>query len=133
MRTLYYGADATWQFAGANLPPGETLSDAYLTIKQAFAGDLDEAGPEPPRLQLLVTATADEVGQITEAQDGNGNWRLHFNLTAEQTAVDLAPADTANPRVLWYDLTVLTENALTECLELGQVRMLARVFDQVES
>lgn len=133
MRTLYYGADATWQFAGANLPPGETLSDAYLTIKEAFAGRLDEAGPEPPRLQLLVTATPSDAGAIDEAQDGNGNWRLHFNLTTEQTAVDLAPADTANPRVLWYDLTVLTENAKTECLELGQVRMLARVFDQVES
>lgn len=135
MRTLRYGVDATWAFAGANLPATDSVVDAYLTIKAEWAGPLDEAGPEPPRLQLLVTQTEQLAGQITDPQDGFGNWALYFNLTAAETAIDLAPEETATgqPRRLYYDVTLYTADGKTLRPWVGALRMLPDVFAQVES
>lgn len=135
MRTLRYGVDATWAFAGANLPPTDSIVDAYLTIKDEWAGPLDEAGPEPPRLQSLVTAVLSASGQITEAQDGYGNWALYFELTAAETAIDLNPeaTPTGDPRILYYDVTLSTALGKTLRPWVGALRMLPDVFAQVET
>lgn len=135
MRALRYGVDATWNFAGANLDPAQTLVAAYLTVKAEWAAPLDEAGPEPPRLQLAVTGTPNSDGAITEAQDGFGNWALYFNLTATDTAEAFAPEDTATgaPRILYYDLTTVTDDGLTLRPEVGTLRMLPDVYAQVET
>lgn len=135
MRTLRYGVDATWLFHGYNLPAADSVAEAWLTIKREWAAPLDEAGPEPPALQLQVDLTAQPAGQITQAQDGYGNWALYFNLTATDTAVELAPeeTDTGEPRHLFYDLTLLTAEGLTLRPEVGGLRMLPDVFAQVES
>lgn len=135
MRTLRYGVDATWDFAGANLDPDASLVDAYLTIKDEWAAPLDEAGPEPPRLQLLITTAPSSSGQITEPQDGNGNWALYFELSASETAIDFAPEETptGQPRILYYDVTLSLSDGKTLRPWVGALRMLPDVFAQVET
>lgn len=135
MLAIRYGVDATLFFRGANLDPSAAIVDAYLTIKREWAGPLDEAGAEPAALQVLVTATPDAAGQVLEAQDGFGNWAVEFNLTASETAVDLAPETTATgaPRRLFYDVTLSLDDGKTLRPIVGTIRMLPAVFDQVET
>lgn len=135
MLAIRYGVDVTLPFAGQNLDPAAAIVDAYLTIKDEWAAPLDEAGPEPARLQLLVTTTPAPAGQILEPQDGFGNWALEFNLTASETAVDLNPETTATgqPRVLYYDVTLSLDDGKTLRPIVGAIRMLPDVFAQVET
>lgn len=135
MRVLRYGVDAVWSFAGTGLDPTQVIVQAYLTVKDEWAAPLDEAGPEPARLQLDVTTTPSSSGQVDEAQDGEGNWALHFNLSATETAVDFAPeeTDTGDPRILYWDVTLLTDGGLTLRPYTGALRMLPDVFAQVET
>ncbi len=120
--------------AGANLDPAQSLAEAWLTVKREWAGPLDEAGPEPPALQLGIDLTPQAQGQITQPQDGYGNWALAFSLSATETAVDFAPevTDTGEPRILYWDVTLLTDGGLTLRPWIGTLRMLPDVYAQVE-
>lgn len=135
MIAIRYGVDVTLPFAGANLDPAAAIVDAYLTIKREWAAELDEAGPEPAALQVLVTVAPSAAGQVLEAQDGFGNWAVEFNLTASETALDLAPEATPTgvPRRLYYDVTLSLSDGKTLRPIVGAVRMLPAVFSQVET
>lgn len=111
MRTLRYGADAEWAFAGFDLPLSEAIVDATLTIKPEWAEDDQEAPDNPAWLEI--------AGVIVEAQDGDGNWLVSFAISPADSIVDLAPP----PRYLWYEVTLHTD-ALTLKPFVGQVRML---------
>jgi hypothetical protein len=102
VRTLRYGTDVTWPFSGEDLDPNVAVLEAYLTFKDNWATSDTEEGTEPPRLQLLVTTTPSEFGQITEPQDGEGNWACFFILNVPETTDSLDPP----PRVLWYEVTL---------------------------
>jgi hypothetical protein len=135
---IRYGVDRTLPFAGpplALLEPTAIIAEAWLTIKREWAAPLDEAGPEPPALQLQIDATAQPQGQVTEPGDDFGGWALEFNLTATETAVDLAPEETATgtPRRLYYDVTLLLADGRTLRPIVGAIRMLPDVFAQVET
>lgn len=137
MLAIRYGVDVTLPFAGpplALIDPTAEVVDAYLTIKEEWAGPLDEAGPEPPRLQILVTQTATPSGQITLA-GADGAWALEFNLTASETAIDLAPEEVEGetPRRLYYDVTLSLDDGRTLRPIVGALRMLPDVFAQVET
>jgi hypothetical protein len=125
MRTLRYGADATWTFEGFDLPLSESVETATLTITNAWADLDEEQPPEPELLQVEITTTATDDGQITEAQDGDGNWRLFFTLSHDETQTDLEPP----PRYLWYEVTLeTTPGTLILRPFVGQVRMLPDLF-----
>lgn len=135
MRVLRYGVDADWVFTGQGLPPGDQITDAWLTIKDEWAAPLDESGPEPPRLQLQVTPTPTSSGQVTEPQDGEGGWVLYFQLSSTETAVNFAPeeTDTGEPRILYWDVRLLTDTGRIYAPYTGKLRMLPTVFAQVET
>ncbi len=138
MLAIRYGVDVTLPFAGpplALIDPAAQIVDAYLTIKREWAAPLDEAGPEPPALQTLITVTPSANGQILEPGDGLGGWALQFTLTASETAVNLAPEDTDTgiPRRLYYDVTLSLDDGTTLRPIVGSIRMLPDVFAQVET
>lgn len=135
---IRYGVDQTLPFAGpplALIDPTAAIVDAYLTVKDEWAAPLDEAGPERPRLQLLVTAAPSADGQILEPGDGFGGWALEFTLSASDTAEAFAPEVTATgkPRVLFYDVTLSLDDGTTLRPIVGAIRMLPAVFAQVET
>lgn len=126
MRTLRYGASATWLFNGFDLPVGEVVDNAVLTIADAFPTETEEQ-PDPAAilLQKAVTATLDADGQVTQPNDGDGNWSLFFNLSAVETQTDLTPP----PRYLWYEVTLETlPGTLILRPFVGQIRMLGDLF-----
>jgi len=127
MRTLRYGADAVWAFKGFDLPLSEAIDSAILTVSGGWADDSEEQPPSPPNelLVLAITPTDSPDGQVTEPQDGDGNWRLHFNLTVGETSDAVAPP----PRYLWYEVTLLTTpSAFVFRPYVGQVRMLPDLY-----
>lgn len=127
MRTLRYGADATWAFKGFDLPLAEHVDSAILTLSAGWADDDEEQPPSPPN-ELLVLAIGDTVtanGLIEQPQDGEGNWSLYFSLTVGETSDALAPP----PRYLWYEVTLLTlPSAFVFRPFVGQVRMLPDLY-----
>lgn len=138
MLAIRYGVDVTLPFAGPPLAlnnPTAQIVDAYLTVKDEWAGPLDEAGPEPPRLQLLVTTTPSASGEVTEPGDGIGGWGVSFNLSAADTAEAFAPEVTATgkPCILYYDVTLSLDDSTTLRPIVGAIRMLPGVFAQVET
>lgn len=132
MRTLRYGADATWRFKGFDLPLSEHVDSAILTVSAGWAADDEEQPPAPPN-EILVLAIDDTLtanGQITEPQDDDGNWALFFSLTVGETSDALAPP----PRYLWYEVTLLTlPSAFVFRPYVGQVRMLPDLYSGASS
>lgn len=127
MRTLRYGADAVWSFNGFDLPLAETIASATLTITDVWPEPDEEQPPEPPSplLQTTVTPTTSPAGEVTDPQDGDGNWSAFFTLTHAETQLDLAPP----PRYLFYEVTlVTTPGGLILRPFVGQVRMLPDLF-----
>lgn len=126
MRVLRYGATAAWAFRGFDLPTGLTIETAFLTLKDQWAGPLEEAPPNPPRLQLAVVPPGNADGTFT--QDADGNWEATFNLSAIETADDLGPP----PRRLWYEVTLVSGLTLLRPW-VGQVRMLPVIYAEASS
>ncbi len=127
MRTLRYGADARWDFKGFDLPLSEHVDSAILTISGGWAATDEEQPPAPPNelLVLAIGATLNPDGEITQPQDGEGNWALFFLLTVGETSDALAPP----PRYLWYEVTLLTlPSAFVFRPYVGQVRMLPDLY-----
>lgn len=127
MRTLRYGADATWPFEGFDLPLSESILSATLTITDVWAADDEEQPAEPPSpmLQKTITVASSGDGEVTQPQDGDGNWALYFTLTHVETQTDLTPP----PRYLWYEVTLETSpGSLILRPFVGQVRMLPDLF-----
>lgn len=126
MRVLRYGETTAWAFRGFDLPTGTTVETAFLTIKDEWAAPLEEAPPNPPRLQLAVTPPSSADGTFT--QDDLGNWEATFNLSHVETADDLGPA----PRFLWYEVTLVAGATLLRPV-IGQVRMLPVIYAEASS
>lgn len=126
MRVLRYGATAAWAFRGFDLPTGLTIETAFLTIKDAWPTELEEAPPNPPRLQLAVVPPDNLDGSFS--QDDEGNWIAAFNLSAIETADDLGPP----PRFLWYEVTLVGGLTLLRPW-IGQVRMLPVIYAEASS
>lgn len=127
MRTLRYGADATWRFKGFDLPLVESIDSAILTVSGGWAAETEEQPPTPPNelLVLTVSPTLGVDGEVTQPQDGDGNWSVEFNLTVGETSDALAPP----PRYLWYEVTLLTTpSAFVFRPYVGQVRMLPDLY-----
>lgn len=120
MRALRYGVTAEWVFNGFDLPTSQTVEQAYLTIKKAWAGASEEQAPDDPNLLMQL------AGTILEPQDGEGNWVVSFEFTLENTTTDLAPP----PKFLWYEVTLQTEDEWLRPV-VGQLRMLSDVFTVV--
>lgn len=128
MRVLRYGATAAWAFRGFNLPTGFDVETVFLTVKDEWATELEEAPPNPPRLQLTITVPPGTGPDGTFEQDDEGNWNAVFNLSAIETADDLGPP----PRYLWYELTLVAGEMLLRP-EIGQVRMLPVIYAEASS
>lgn len=126
MQVLRYGATASWPFQGHNVDPADPVQTAFLTIKDTWADDAQQEGPEPPLLQLAVTPPSNPDGAFS--QDADGNWAALFNFTVEETTEDLGPP----PRYLWYEVTLVAATHLYRPI-VGQIRMLPSVYTQAES
>lgn len=131
MRTLRYGADASWPFKGFDLPLTESVQSAVLTITGYWALDDETQPAEPPSplLQKTITIAPTTDGEILDTQDGDGNWSLVFNLSAVETETSLAPDSAGVGRFLWYEVTLLTTpGTLVLRPYVGQIRMLPDLY-----
>lgn len=127
VRVLRYGASATWNFRGVDVPPVET---AYLTVKDTWATLSEEQPPDPPRLQIIVTPAPSDEGFVTTDEDGN--WIAVFNLSALETESELGPGDPPT-RLLYYEVTLFVEGGGVLRPFVGSIRMLPDVYTGVVS
>jgi hypothetical protein len=112
--TVYQGGSLDVVRTVTNVPGGETLTKAWLTIKK-LATDAD-----PGVLQKVITSASTSAGQITNA-GGSGTGALLFTLASADTA-----ALVVNQNYV-YDVQVLTSGGRVLTLETSNVIPVPRV------
>jgi hypothetical protein len=96
-----------------DIPPGQTVTKAWLTIKDAKA-DLDAGA----LLQLEITAVATAAGQIVEPGVGG--------TTFAELLFQVSESDTTEANIPWntwhhYDIKVLTSAGKPYPVEKGRL------------
>jgi hypothetical protein len=100
-----------------NIPSGQTLTQAWLTVKSSLADpDVNAI------VQLSITTSLTSAGQITDdGADQTG--ALIFTLTGPQTR---AIGD-QSPTLLSFDIQLLTSTGKIYTLEIGTISALQDV------
>jgi len=94
-----------------NIPAGDSLSKAWLTVKTSPATQLDAAAA----LQLEITSVLSADGQITDTGAGDTIGSLTFKISG-------LDYDELEPTVnYYYDIAVLTAAGVRYTLEIGRV------------
>jgi hypothetical protein len=110
---IVVGDDVDVERVVTNVPSGQELSKAWLTIKTAEA-DLDAAAV----IQKAITSTPQAgVGQITDTGSGDTIGTIVFSLTAADTLL------LGSTIVYYYDIQVKTDQAKVYTVEKGLLQL----------
>ena len=115
--TVYRGDSLDVIRTVTNVPAGETLTKAWLTVKKS------NTDADPGVLQKVITTTSGAAGQITNA-GASGTGALLFTIASAETAALTTSG-------LMYDVQVITSGGRVLTLELASFNVPSRITGAV--